>query len=276
MLSEKVLYIISTPIGNIDDITLRGIKILKQCEAIICEDTRVSSQLLSRLDIPKKPLISYNNFNETSKSEYILNLFNTYTHIGLISDAGTPLISDPGYLLIQLCYQYKIKVIPIPGVSSPIVALSASGLPCDKFFFIGFLPKVENQKFNTLNKYAKFESTLIFFESPHRIINTLICLAKIYPYDHNICIAREMTKKFEEFLTKPLKDMITHFENTEPLGEFVVVVPPLIEATNVDSLSDIILQNINLYEPSNLAKNLAKIYGINKKDVYKKILELKK
>ena len=276
MLSEKVLYIISTPIGNIDDITLRGIKILTQCEAIICEDTRVSSQLLSRLDIPKKPLISYNNFNETSKTEYILNLFNTYTHIGLISDAGTPLISDPGYLLIQLCYQHKIKVIPIPGVSSPIVALSASGLPCDKFFFIGFLPKVENQKFNTLNKYSKLESTLIFFESPHRIINTLSCLAKIYPPEHHICIAREMTKKFEEFLRQPLQEIITHFENNEPLGEFVVVVPPLIEAKNIDTLSDIILQNINLYDPSNLAKNLSKTYGINKKDVYKKILELKK
>ncbi len=276
MLDKKNLYIISTPIGNVEDITLRAIKTLNLCEAIICEDTRISAKLLAYLEIPHKPLISYNNFNEASKSEYILNLFNTYSHIGLISDAGTPLISDPGYLLIQLCYKNNIKIIPIPGVSSPIVALSASGLPCDKFFFIGFLPKIENQKFNILSKYANLENTLIFFESPHRIINTLHCLAKIYPLEHNICIAREMTKKFEEFLIKPLSQLIEHFNNTEPLGEFVVVIPPLKVATNIDDLTDTILNNISLQEPSILAKNLAKTYGLNKKDVYKKILELKK
>jgi 16S rRNA (cytidine1402-2'-O)-methyltransferase len=275
----KNLYIVSTPIGNMQDITLRAIETLKNVNLIVCEDTRVSIKLLHHYNILDKKLISYNNFNENSKTQYILDLFKDNNNIALISDAGTPNIADPGYLLVKECYKNKINVIPIPGVSSPIVALSASSMPCDKFIFLGFLDKNRNKKYQQLYKFSQYETTLICFESPHRLMETLNVLLEIYGENHNMCIAREMTKKFEEFSIKSVLDQIDYFGNKDILGEFVLVISPKIIDNNaiIDNtkLDMEIKENINNIQSTILSKELSKKYGINRQIIYNRILELK-
>jgi 16S rRNA (cytidine1402-2'-O)-methyltransferase len=275
----KNLYIVSTPIGNLNDITFRAIETLKKVNLIVCEDTRVSSKLLHHYNILDKKLISYNNFNENSKTQYILDLFKDNNDIALISDAGTPNIADPGYLLVNECYKNNINVIPIPGVSSPIVALSASSMPCDKFIFLGFLDKNHNKKYQQLYKFAQYETTLICFESPHRLIDTLNVLLEVYGGNHNICIAREMTKKFEEFSIKNILEQIDYFSNKEILGEFVLVISPKIIDNNdiIDNtkLDLEIKENINKIQSTILSKELSKKYGISRQIIYNRILELK-
>jgi len=214
------LYIVSTPIGNLQDITFRAVETLKSVDFIVCEDTRVSLKLLNHYGI-KKPLVAFNEFNEDQILYEILKKLETES-CALVSDAGTPLISDPGYRLVKEAKRKGFCVIPIPGPSALIAALSVSGLPTDKFVFLGFLPKSEARAGKLLNKTKLLEQTVILYESPHRIVKTLELIQNIFG-DIEITIARELTKIYEEVRSERVSAFIEHFGKTAPKGEFVIL-----------------------------------------------------
>lgn len=214
------LYIVATPIGNLQDITFRAVETLKSVDFIVCEDTRVTARLLNHYDI-KKPMIALNEFNEDQILYEILKKLEMQS-CALVSDAGTPLISDPGYRLVKEAKRKNVCIIPIPGASALIAALSVSGLPTDKFIFLGFLPKSESRAGKLLNKTKLLEQTVILYESPHRILKTLELIKNIFG-DIEITIARELTKIYEEIKSEKASVLIEHFSKNVPKGEFVVL-----------------------------------------------------
>ena len=221
MSSSGVLYIVSTPIGNLGDITVRAIEILKTVDLIACEDTRHSKFLLEHYGI-KKPLISYFDFSEKRRTPELLEKIKQGANIALISDAGTPGIADPGFRLIAGAIDAGIKVETLPGASAFLAALTLSGLPADRFVFEGFFPVKSGQKKNKLLALKNEDRTLIFYESPHRILKSLEAIQETLG-DIQVVVARELTKKFEEVFRGKLSEAITHFSNKKILGEFVVL-----------------------------------------------------
>ena len=222
-----MLSIISTPIGNLGDITLRAIETLKNADAVVCEDTRVTGNLLHQLNIPKKKLIALHGYSDASTLEYVLSLLKEDQKIALVSDAGTPGISDPGYVLVSTAraQQYPIEVIP--GPAAFLAALSASGLPINQFLYLGFLPLKKGRK-TLLATFIDEPHTIVFYESVHRIEKTLIEIAdalKEQP-ERSIAIARELTKIHEEVISTSIKDLPTHSKSITKKGEFVVVIGP--------------------------------------------------
>ncbi len=273
----KGLYIVSTPIGNLEDITLRAIKVLKQSDIILCEDTRRTSKLLQNLKI-NKPLISYHKFNEKKNIPRIIRYLNEGKILSLVSDAGTPLLSDPGKILIEECIIKNIDIIPIPGPSSITAAMCISSFD-DKFIFYGFLPKKEKELEITLKKLSKIDFSLVFFV-PSIKINFYIKCFKKYFEERNIFIAREITKIHETFYRSAIKDL--KLFTTKLKGELTVVLS-----------KKIIKKESNTKEELNLMKNLAKKYlkiyslkdtvnlislnsDISKKIIYDYCLKLKK
>lgn len=239
----STLYVVSTPIGNLEDITIRAIKTLFSVDYIACEDTRRTGLLLSQLKekyttlIYSKPkLISYYDEIESVRSLEIIDLLLKENNVALVVDSGTPLICDPGYKLIADCIKQEIKIVPVPGITSLITALTVSGLPPDKFLFIGYLPDSRNKRDNLLldlqHRYAsrhsevvgKFHLTIIFFETPHRLKESLEALKNIFG-DMEIVIARELTKIHEEIWRGKVSDALVHFNS--PKGEFVILFPDL-------------------------------------------------
>ncbi len=218
------LYIVSTPIGNLKDITLRAIEILKEVDFILCEDTRTSGNLLNHLEI-KKELISLNAFNEKNKIDFIVNRILSNQTAALISDAGTPLISDPGVRLVSACIEREIEIIPVPGVSALIAALSMSGLPTDAFVFEGFLPQKKGRQ-SKLKELAEEKRTIVLYESTYRIEKLLKELNEYLP-NRFVVICREITKKFEETWRGFPKDILKTLDSKIIKGEFVVVIAPL-------------------------------------------------
>ena len=217
------LYIVSTPIGNLKDITLRAIETLKEVDFILCEDTRTSGNLLNHFEI-KKELISLNAFNEKNKIEFIVNRILSNQTAALISDAGTPLISDPGVRLVSACIEKEIEIIPIPGPSALIAALSMSGLPTDAFVFEGFLPQKKGRQ-TKLKELAEEKRTIVLYESTYRIEKLLKELNEFLP-NRFVVVCREITKKFEETWRGFPKDILETLENKTIKGEFVVVIAP--------------------------------------------------
>jgi 16S rRNA (cytidine1402-2'-O)-methyltransferase len=217
-----MLYIVATPIGNLKDISLRAIQTLKDVDYIACEDTRKTSILLNTYQI-KKPLISYYSYNQIKRSEELLNLLKQGKSIALVSEAGTPGISDPGAQLIKLAIENDISVTHIPGPTALIVALSVSGLPTHKFVFEGFLPKKPGARKKRLTHLAKNDYTVILYESPYRIKKLLDEILETMG-DREIAVARELTKKFEEIKRGRVSRLIEHFEKTRPRGEFIIVI----------------------------------------------------
>jgi len=216
------LYIVATPIGNLNDITLRAIEVLKSVDLIACEDTRHSSILLKHLDL-KKPLLSFHSHSGQAKVEKIIQHLKKGDDVALISDAGTPGISDPGYVLIQAALENKIDVIPIPGASAVITALCASGLPTDKFVYLGFLP-VKKGRQKILKSMADEERTIVFYESPHRLLKTIGELKKYLKPDTKITIAKELTKIHETFFRGTLEELSEKLPAGKPKGEYVVML----------------------------------------------------
>jgi len=228
------LYIIATPIGNLEDITLRAIRILGEVDAILCEDTRVTSKLLQKYQIQNpldpargKHLISYHSHSKLSKVEKVFELLEEGKDLALVSDAGTPCISDPGVMLVAQVrekFNDEVKIIPIPGPSAVISALSASGLPSSEFLFLGFLPHKKGRE-TLFKEIAASERTVAFYESPHRILKALESLQKFAP-EKKIVIARELTKIYEEFVSGTATELLAHFEAHQDTirGEFVVLV----------------------------------------------------
>lgn len=224
-----MLYLVSTPIGNLEDITLRALKILFSVEIIYCEDTRKTDFLLKHYQKPDQSiprLISYFEENEQKRIPEIISELKKGTEIALVTNAGTPTISDPGFKLIRECLKENIKVVSIPGACSPIAALTSSGLPTDKFTFLGFLPNKSGQRIKLFEKVRQstgiLPSTIIFFESPFRIVQSLLDLQKVFG-DIDIVIARELTKIHEEVKKEKLSNFIDNFSQKSPKGEIIVL-----------------------------------------------------
>ncbi len=215
-----ILYIVATPIGNLQDITLRALDILKEVDLIAAEDTRHSKRLLVHFDI-RTPILSLHAHNEDEKNQKLMEMLQSNKSIALISDAGTPLISDPGYRLVSTAHELGIKVVPVPGACAAMTALCASGLPTDRFYFTGFLPAKSQARINRLNEFIHYSATLILYEAPHRIVDLMEDIVKVMGPTRRVGIARELTKKFETIYTdeaiKVLSKIKAHDE--ERLGE---------------------------------------------------------
>ena len=218
-----MLSVVPTPIGNRQDITLRAVEVLKSADLIAAEDTRHSGLLLQYLGI-KKPFLRLHGHNESFRSEDVANRIAGGAHVALITDAGMPGISDPGYRLIRTCIDRGLPVSVLPGPSAVLTALVGSGFPCDRFFFGGFLPVKSGRRANELTAAAARGETSIYFESPHRILKTLAALDAICPR-RIVCVARELTKTFEEYRRETPSALIAHFEKHPPKGEITLVIP---------------------------------------------------
>ncbi|MDI6733039.1 MAG: 16S rRNA (cytidine(1402)-2'-O)-methyltransferase [Planctomycetota bacterium] len=221
-MSKGILYIVATPIGNLDDITLRAIKLLKEVDLIACEDTRIALRLLNHNQI-EKPLISYFEHNKERRSSYLIDKLLTGIKIALISNAGTPLISDPGYELVKLCIQNEIPVISIPGASAITSALAISGLSSDRFIFEGFLPRKPAKRRRRLQILSTDERTIIIYESPHRIHKTLLELKNILG-NRQMVMAREMTKLYEETKRGTIEEILNYISGKKVKGEITLVI----------------------------------------------------
>lgn len=218
-----MLYIVATPLGNLEDITLRALRILKECRAVICEDTRVSSPLLKHFGIEKE-LISMNARSELKKAEYIMQRLKSGEDLALISDAGTPGISDPGGILVNLALKEEIEVVPVPGPSAVITALSASGLPSSSYIFDGFLPQKKGRQ-KKLKQLAEEERTIVLYESVYRIEKLLTELNEYMP-ERLVTVYRELTKKFEERWAGTASELLRQLPSKTIKGEFVVILAP--------------------------------------------------
>ena len=219
------LILIPTPIGNLGDITQRAVECIKTIDILLCEDTRRSLKLLNHLKI-KKPLKSYHKFNEHSTVEKVINEIESGLMVGLISDAGTPSISDPGYLIVKMCINNNIEVECLPGPTALIPALAVSGLPSDRFVFEGFIPVKKGRK-TRLEELSNEKRTMIFYESPYKLYKTLQDFSDSFGPDREISISKELTKIFESTIRGRIKDLISEFENKKLKGEFVIVVKGL-------------------------------------------------
>ena len=213
------LYLVPTPIGNIDDMTFRSVKVLNEVDLIFCEDTRNTKVLLAHYNITT-PLKSYHIFNEEERVNEIIELLKAGNVIALVSDAGYPGISDPGYLVCKKAIENGFNVSTLPGATASLTALVTSGIPCDKFYFHGFLSHTKSQKIKELEELIDYDKTMIFYESPHRIKETIYAMKEVYK-NRNVCIARELTKKYEEYIRFNLKDCDNI--NLELKGEMVII-----------------------------------------------------
>ena len=230
-----MLYIVSTPIGNLADISLRALETLKSVNAILCEDTRVSKNLLNFYQI-QTPLISYHCFNEKKRVDEIIERMNRGESFALISDAGTPLFQDPGFILIQACYEHGIPLTTIPGASSILSALVLSGFALNQFQFLGFLDKKTSDAESALKKACLYEGLSVFFESPKRLVSTLELIHKINQ-QINICVVREITKKFETAHRGKPSSLIEEFTKNSPRGEIVIIIEGQPAPTDIDMTS---------------------------------------
>ena len=272
---QNVLYLISTPIGNLKDITLRAIETLKKSSYILCEDTRVSRNLLNRYEI-KSQLISNHKFNESKNLNKIINLLKSGEIISLISDAGTPGISDPGSILVNECIKNNVKIIPIPGPSSVAAAVSMSGFS-EKFIFYGFLPDKKQALINVFNKISKFDETCVFFISPKKVNKIIPELKKNFS-GRKIVFCREISKIYEEFIRKNVDDL--DILNIKPKGELTIVISEKkIDKIYSQKLSESDMNIINKMIDKLTIKEITEIIShnkdISKKEIYSYCLKLK-
>ena len=274
------LYVVSTPIGNLDDITIRGINQLKSVDAIACEDKRHSKALLQHLGIDK-PLLAYHDHSTAREAGAILARLERGESIALVSDAGTPLVADPGYRLLQQLFEKEIPVAPVPGVSACITALSVSGLATDRFSFEGFLPAKKEARCKSLQALSGDPRTLVFYESPHRIQDTLNDAASVFGEGRKACVAREITKRFETFLRGSLSEIVKVLQSdaNQRKGEFVLIIEGAQKAAQSDlaleqakNMLPVLLEAMPLKQASALA---AKLTGAKKNGVYQLALSMK-
>ena len=216
------LYIVPTPIGNLDDITLRAVDVLREVDFILAEDTRTTSFLLRHLGIEKK-LHSHHKFNEHATVKMVAGSIAAGRNAALVSDAGTPGISDPGFLLVRTCVEAGIEVETLPGATALVPALVQSGFPCDRFCFEGFLPQKKGRA-KQLQSLADEERTMVFYESPYRVVKCLEQFAEVFGSERRVSVSRELTKTFEQTVRGTVAEVLEHFRTTEPKGEFVIVL----------------------------------------------------
>lgn len=266
--NSPTLYLIPTPIGNMEDITVRALNTLKMVDVIFCEDTRVTGQLLKYFDINKK-LISSHNFNEAGNKDKLLEYLNSGSNVGLVSDRGTPIISDPGYELAKCAIDNNYNVVSLPGATALIPALTASGINPMPFYYYGFLNSKDSARRKELESLKNISATLILYEAPHRINKTLIDMKNILGNNRKISISREITKKYEEIYRGTIEELVN--QNNEYKGELVIVVEGNKEVLEYKTLS--IEEHINLYledgkSVMDAIKIVAKERGIKKSEVY--------
>ena len=273
---EPALYLVATPIGNLGDITLRALETLAAADVVAAEDTRVTRVLLDRFAIAARPY-AYHEHNADDVGPKLIEALAQGKSVALVSDAGTPLVSDPGYRLVKETVAAGYKVVPIPGPSSTITALSASGLPSDSFYFAGFLPQKEKARRDRLEEVRTVPGTLIFFESPHRLPSSLRDMAAVLgARDASVC--RELTKTFEEFRRGTLDELAGYYaENDNVKGEIVICVAPPGEAAAPagEALDDMLKLLLEEMSVSRAAAEAAKQTGLPRKDLYQRLLELK-
>ena len=222
--STGCLYLVGTPIGNLEDITLRAVRILKEVDQIACEDTRHTQKLLAHYDI-HKPLVSYHEHNEGKRAAELAAAMEEGAKIALVSDAGMPLVSDPGHRLVELCLQKHIPLVPIPGPSALLAALSGSGMPTEEFLFVGFLPARSGERRRAFERLRVEERTIILYEAPHRVAQCVADALEILG-DRPACLAREVTKLHEEFLRGKLSEVLTSLEERPVRGEITLILGP--------------------------------------------------
>ncbi len=263
------LYIVATPIGNLEDMTFRAVRILQEVQLIAAEDTRTSRVLTEHFDI-QTPMTSYHEHNKVGKLEAIFDAL-TGGDVALISDAGTPGISDPGYELVQEAIQRGYDVVPIPGANAAVSALVASGLPTDSFVYLGFLPKKQNARRDLLHTLKKEKRTIVAYESPYRVADTLGLVANVLGEDRPVVVAREITKKFEEFWRGTAIDAARHFQEDNPRGEVTLVIAGAPDEGQWDRAKVLAALEERLQEGNSLsraAKEIAQLSGWKKSAVY--------
>lgn len=274
------LYLCATPIGNLEDITLRVLRTLREADIIAAEDTRNSIRLLNYFEI-KTPLTSYHEYNKIEKAYQLIEKMREGKNVALITDAGTPGISDPGEDLVRICYAEGIEVTSLPGAAACITALTLSGRKTRRFAFEAFLPKEKKERIEVLKEMAEDTRTLILYEAPHHLLKTLIELKKFLG-DRNLTICRELTKKFEEKLPMTLSEAVTYYEQREPRGEYVLVIEGKsrdeIRQQEIENWEHISLEeHMAVYEKKGMEKKeamkaVAKDRGVAKREIYQQLL----
>ncbi len=273
--SPGKLYLVGTPIGNLEDITFRALRTLKEVDVIACEDTRRTQQLLNYYSI-QTPTLSYHEHNELTRAPELIIQLEQGSHIALVSDAGMPVISDPGYRLVHLAVRHNIPVIPVPGASAFLAALAAAGLPVDKFRFLGFLPSRKSARRKALEELKTATKTLVFYEAPHRILETLEDVREALG-DVPLVVAREVTKLHEEFLRGTASELVARLKKRPVKGEITVLVAPQLAPAAPESSASSILTAIEhvmaaegLSERAAL-KTVARQRGIPKSEAYRQL-----
>ena len=273
---EPALYLVATPIGNLGDITLRALETLAGADVLACEDTRVTRVLLDRYGIVNRPF-AYHEHNAGEAGPKLLAALEEGRSVALVSDAGTPLVSDPGYRLGQMAIAAGHRVVPIPGASAPLAALVGSGLPSDAFLFAGFLPVKDKGKRDRLAELSRVPATLIFFESPHRIGASLAAAADVLGQSREAAVCRELTKAFEEFRRGTLGELAAYYDERAVKGEIVLLIaPPDIDDVPGAIEVDVLLRELSAnMATSKAAAEAARLTGLSKKDLYQRLLALK-
>lgn len=267
------LYMVATPIGNLGDITRRAVDTLERCAAVACEDTRVTAKLLRHLGITK-PLWRYDDHSSEADRQRLLDAMR-HQAVVLVSDAGTPLVSDPGYRLVRDARAAGISITSLPGPSAPVMAITLAGLPSDRFLFAGFLPQKDKARADVLAELAAVPSTLVFFDTAPRLVKSLAAIAQVLP-GREVAVARELTKLYEECRTGTPVELIAHYEAHPPRGEIVLLVGPPVPQDRGDVDVDALLgEALQTMKASQAAGQVAKATGLDRKELYARALELK-
>lgn len=272
------LYIVATPIGNLKDISARAKEVLEQADVIACEDTRVSKKLFLLLGLnTKRKFVAYHDHNETDKMQDIIDIICSGKSVALISDAGSPLISDPGYKLVRQCRKLGIYVSTIPGACALISALQLSGLPTNRFLFAGFIPNKDKARQNFFAEFKNINATLIFYETAPRLLKSLNAAKEVF-FARQVSVAREITKIHEEVFNGSFDETIAHFEQFEPKGEFVLMLSSIMETednTSVDDVTDILKERMSFVSLKTAVKEISEKYKLSKTEVYDLALRIK-
>ena len=267
------LYIVATPIGNLGDVTRRSAEVLARCDAVACEDTRVTGKLLRHLGL-SKPLWRYDDHSAADDRARLLAAME-HKAVALVSDAGTPLVSDPGYKLVREARAAGVPVTSLPGPSAPVVALTLSGLPSDRFLFAGFLPGKDKARGEMLAELANVRATLVFFEAAPRLTKSLEAIGEVLP-GREVAVARELTKLYEECRTGTAAELAAHYSANPPRGEIVLLVGPPAETETSEADADALLRAALATEkPSQAAAQVARATGLDRKALYARALELR-
>ena len=271
------LYVVATPIGNLGDFSPRAIETLETVDFIAAEDTRVGAKLLNKFEI-KKPQVSYFEHNRRTKGDYILSRLLEGESCAIITDAGTPAISDPGVDLVDLCAQNGVEVVAVPGCSAVVAALSISGMACGRFTFEGFLPVPKKERRAHLEEVKTEKRTMVFYEAPHKLLTTLQDMAAVFGPERRIALCRELTKLHEETVRTTLGEAVAHYTETSPKGEFVLVLAgaeprETVAVTLEDAVAQVLALKAQGIRLKDAAKEVAEHTGLSKNDLYAAALE---